>query len=166
MELPRLDGTDPLLVEPIVDIDRRRSVTDPVTGRSVSCREVAGGFAGTPARFACYLPDPAAFTGRFFHHTYPTNTVAELVDDATQAVALAAADVVFAVTHGAYAVSTNNGGGLHAAPDGIGAFRVNAAAARASRLVAAEVYGSIERPRGYLYGASGGAYQKIGRAHV
>ena len=43
----------------------------------------------------------------------------------------------------------------------IGAYRANAAAARFSRVVAAELYGQ-HRPYGYLYGGSGGGYRTIG----
>ncbi|MBL7502456.1 PKD domain-containing protein [Frankia sp. CNm7] len=56
---------------------------------------------------------------------------------------------------------TNNGGGLPKAGE-IGGVRANAAAAKFSRVVAARVYGDSARPRGYIYGASGGAYQTIG----
>jgi hypothetical protein len=58
-------------------------------------------------------------------------------------------------------VSTNNGGGVTAAPV-LGGYRVNAAAAKYSRVVAARVYRTSARPRGYIYGGSGGAYQAIG----
>ena len=46
----------------------------------------------------------------------------------------------------------------------IAAYRVNAAAAKFSRQVAAQVYGEAHRPWGYLFGGSGGAYQTIGAA--
>ena len=43
----------------------------------------------------------------------------------------------------------------------IAAYRVNAAAARYSRVVAAEMYGP-HRTYGYAWGGSGGAYRTIG----
>jgi hypothetical protein len=45
----------------------------------------------------------------------------------------------------------------------IAAYRVNAAAAKYSRVLAAELYGE-HRAYGYLFGGSGGAYQTIGSA--
>ena len=47
-------------------------------------------------------------------------------------------------------------------PETVG-YRVNAAAAKFSRQVAADMYGS-HRPYGYLFGGSGGAYQTISSA--
>ncbi|MBV8950146.1 MAG: PKD domain-containing protein [Actinobacteria bacterium] len=58
---------------------------------------------------------------------------------------------------------SNNAGGVQNDPV-LGGYRVNAASAKYSRVVAAKVYGSVARPRGYLFGASGGAYQTVGGA--
>ena len=69
--------------------------------------------------------------------------------------------LVFALTNGAYVVSSNNAGGVTASP-ALGRYRVNAAAAKFSRQVAPVLYGEDAPVRGYLYGASGGAYQAIG----
>ena len=43
----------------------------------------------------------------------------------------------------------------------IGAYRVNAASAQFSRVVAAQIYGG-KRPYGYAFGGSGGAYRTVG----
>lgn len=146
------DCVDPELGDaPYVDVDEEREVTDPATDVTVRYRYVHGGFTGTEARFSLYFPATDDYTGRFFQSTYPTVSE-EDADEAT---------VAFAISHGAYVVSTNNAGGVAAAPV-IGGYRVNAAAAKFSRLVAAELYGDDAPARGYLYGASGGAYQTIG----
>ena len=73
----------------------------------------------------------------------------------------AAGTIAFAISNGAYVVSTNNAGGVPVNPV-LGGFRANAAAAKYSRVVAAEMYGADAPVRGHLYGASGGAYQTLG----
>jgi PKD domain len=142
-------GDDPDLAEVSIDVDERRETTDEQAGVTVAYRYVHGGFTGTNGRFALYFPDE--YLGRFFHFTYPTIEV----EDAE------ARTIAFAISHGAYLVSTNNGGGI-ARAQGTGGFRLNAAAAKASRLVAALLYGDDAPVRGYLYGGSGGAYQTLG----
>jgi hypothetical protein len=142
---------DPELRQPYVDVDEARETTDPATDVTVRYRYVHGGFEGTEARFSFYFPATDDYAGRFFQHTYPTVAEEDARDDA----------VAFAIVHGAYAVSTNNAGGVAASP-ALGGYRVNAAAARFSRVVAAVLYGDGAAARGYLYGASGGAYQTIG----
>ncbi|WP_311446827.1 PKD domain-containing protein [Frankia nepalensis] len=142
---------DPDLREPYTDVDEQRVTTDPATGTTVRYRYIHGGFTGTNARFSFYFPAAEKYQGRFFEYTYPT--IAE--EDATPAT------IAFALSHGAYAVSTNNGGGVTAAPV-LGGYRVNAAAAKYSRVVADGVYRKPGRPRGYIYGGSGGAYQTLG----
>lgn len=66
---------------------------------------------------------------------------------------------------GAYYVQTNLGGSDRTpmADPAIAAYRVNAAAAKFSRVIAAQLYGE-HRPFGYLFGGSGGSYQTIGAA--
>jgi hypothetical protein len=142
---------DPVLNQPYTDVDEQRSTTDPATGVTVSYRYIHGGFTGTNTRFSLYFPPKGRYEGRFFQGTYPTVTV-----DETSPAAIA-----FGVSHGAYVVSTNNNGGLPAGLP-LAAYRANAAAAKYSRVVAERVYGSVDRPRGYLFGASGGAFQTIG----
>jgi hypothetical protein len=145
------DCVDPALSQPYTDIDEQRTTTDPATNVTVSYRYIHGGFTGTSARFAFYFPAPAQYKGRFFESTYPTATQ----EDADRAT------IAFAISNGAYVVSTNNAGGVTAAPV-LGGYRVNAASAKYSRVVAAQVYRTSARPRGYIYGASGGAYQTVG----
>jgi hypothetical protein len=143
---------DPSLSQPVTDLDQQRMTTDPVTGVTVSYRYIHGYFADHPtAKFAFYFPDASAYKGRFFEETYPTVSV----EDA------APSDIAFAITHGAYAVTTNNDGGVQNSPT-LGGYRVNAAAAKYSKTVEATVYPSSPAPRGYIYGASGGGYQTLG----
>jgi hypothetical protein len=135
---------DPLYAEPYIDVDDQRTITDPEADVTVTFRYVHGGFTGTPALFSMHFPLTAeVYQGRFFQFTYPTwdeNRTPQTI--------------VFAISHGAYAVATNNGG--------IGGYRVNAAAATYSRTIAAQMYGASAPTRGYLYGASGGGFQTLG----
>jgi hypothetical protein len=144
---------DPALTQPYIDINEQRSATDAATNITVRYRYIHGGFTGTGTRFAFYFPAASEYRGRFFESTYPTVST-EDVGPAT---------IAFAITNGAYVVSTNNNGGV---PFGgaLAPYRANAAAAKYSRIVAEQVYGKSARPRGYLSGASGGAYQTLGSA--
>lgn len=144
---------DPVLNQPYTDRDEQRTTTDPATNVTVSYRYIHGGFTGTNTRFSLYFPERSRYRGRFFQSTYPTNAQ----EDAGPGT------IAFAISHGAYVVSTNNNGGLPAGLP-LAAYRANAAAAKHSRVVAAQVYGEIARPRGHIYGGSGGAYQTIGAA--
>ena len=84
----------------------------------------------------------------------------------------------FAFDSGAYLVETNNGGSESCltARDcsndasryiaAVRGYRVNAAAAKFSREVAQRVYGTDERPYGYIYGGSGGAYMTISSSEM
>jgi hypothetical protein len=142
---------DPVLNRPYTDRDEQRTTTDPATNVTVTYRYIHGGFTGTNTRFSLYFPEPSQYRGRFFQSTYPTVSQ----EDASPGT------IAFAISHGAYVVSTNNNGGL---PGGIplAAYRANAAAAKYARVVAAQVYDDPTRPRGHIYGGSGGAYQTIG----
>lgn len=145
---------DPQLNAPYVDVNQPGSVTDPATGVTVKYQYVHGGFTGTNTKFAFYFPLPTAYKGWFIESTYPTVT-SEAADPAT---------IVFGITNGAYVVSTNNNGGTPAGLP-LAQYRSNTAAAQYSRTVAASIYGSgAGRPRGFIFGASGGAYQTIGAA--
>jgi hypothetical protein len=144
------DCTDPGLTTPYTDVDEKRTTTDPATKVKVTYRYIHGGFKDTKSTFSLYFPAKAQCEGRFFEETYPT--VSD--DNAPPSV------IAFALTNGAYVVSTNNNGGL---PLGgvLAGYRTNAAAAKYSREVAKKAYGTTERPRGYIFGGSGGAYQTL-----
>lgn len=127
---------------------------------------VSGGFRGTDARFAFYFPQATEYRGRFYegpvHQLRPTGEVA------------LPSEALNAFDAGAYLVETNNGGEencLAAREEAkkrcdptVRGYRVFAAAARFSRQLAQQVYGTNKRPFGYLYGGSGGAYQTLAAA--
>jgi len=158
---------DPVLNQPYIDIDQPGTITDPTTKVTVSFRYIHGGFTGTAARFSFYFPAPGQYKGRFFENTYPTLGLGtENAAPGCPSVGVSACSVAFAISNGAYVVSTNNAGGVPAG-GALAPYRANAAAAKYSRIVAEQmVYGTkrhpAARPRGYIYGASGGAYQVVG----
>lgn len=125
---------------------------------------VHGGFNNTDARFSFYFPAKARYQGRFFHNTYPMALSSDVGPFPIQ-FDVAIGDLGFCFDSGAYYVQTNLGGADRAptADPAIGAYRVNAAAAKFSRELARELYGE-HRAYGYLFGGSGGSYQVIGAA--
>ncbi len=151
------ESIDPDFAEPFVDGDE-------VHSGEVPHRYVSGGFKGTHARFSFYFPPHERYQGRFFHNTYPMAITSD-IGPFPIAFEVATGDLGFTVDSGAYYVQTNNGGTFRAAgiDPAIAAYRVNAAAAKFSRVVAQDVYGE-HRPWGYLFGGSGGAYQTMGAA--
>ncbi len=148
---------DPTYGEPYVAVNELRD--EPVLHRYMH-----GGFEGTDARFSIYFPPDALYQGRFFHNTYPMALTSD-VGPFPIAFEVATGDLGFTLASGAYYLQTNLGGADRAPPadPAIGAYRVNAAAAKYSRIVAAELYGE-HRPYGYLFGGSGGSYQVMGAA--
>jgi hypothetical protein len=146
------DCQDPLLHDPVIDKDEWRDT--PVRHRYVN-----GHFGGTTVRFSFYFAEPDKYQKRFFQNTHqlltsenaPPNTIA------------------FAIASGGYYVQSIPGlneairsvadSALGRDPAVVG-YRVNAAAAKYSRIVASKMYGE-HRPYGYIYGGSGGAYQVI-----
>jgi len=150
------EETDPLFNQPCVDIDEWRD-------GPVRHRYVHGGFRGTEARFVFYFPPSEQYEGRFFHHVTPV----PVHEDSVMQGFGGEGGVGFAIASGGYAVGTNQGGtAAIATPTGtvdpsIAGYRVNAAAARYSRVLASEMYGP-HRTHGYAYGGSGGAFRTIG----
>lgn len=150
------DPADDYFGTPFIDVDELRE-------SPVPHRYVHGGFVGTETLFSFYFPEADAYQRRFFQHVTPVpqnENLAPLVETYNK--------IVLSAGSGAYFVETNGGGPDAANPMSgmdptIGAYRVSAAAARFSRLVAATIYGE-HRPYGYLYGGSGGAYRTIGSA--
>ena len=150
------DCIDPRFNQPYIDIEEER--TTPVPHRYVH-----GGFTGTDAKFSFYFPPKEQYQRRFFQTTHQL-----LTSENT-----APGNIGFAVASGAYFVQTNIGGAERATTTeqavygkldpSIGGYRVNAEAAKYSRVVAARIYGE-HRPYGYLYGGSGGAFQTISSA--
>ncbi len=148
---------DPNYDKPYVDVNELRD--DPVPHRYVH-----GGFEESDAQFSIYFPPAATYEGRFFHNTYPMALTSD-VGPFPIAFEVATGDLGFTLDSGAYYLQTNLGGAdrMPPADPAIGAYRVNAAAAKYSRIVAAELYGD-HRPYGYLFGGSGGSYQVMGAA--
>ena len=141
---------------PFVDVDM-------VITKPVKCRYIHGGFDdGT--RFSFYFPiGKKDYTGRFFQYITPfpdSETSAQAYPDAISPIG-------FSVSHGAYFIETNEGGKLDfndpstKKEASIGAYRANAACAEFSRHIAQLIY-NCERPYGYCYGGSGGAYRTTG----
>jgi len=148
---------DALFKQPYVDVDEWRDTP-------VRHRYVHGGFTGTDTRFSFYLPPKAQYQGRFFQHITPvpdSENLAQKIPPGEYN------KIGFSIASGAYFVETNGGGHLDlgnpaARPDPtITAYRANAAAAQYSRVVAVRMYGG-QRPFGYAYGGSGGAYRTVG----
>ncbi len=148
---------DPTYAKPYVDVNELRD-------EPVAHRYVHGGFEGSDAQFSLYFPAADAYEGRFFHNTYPMALTSD-VGPFPIAFEVATGDLGFTLASGAYYLQTNLGGAdrMPPADPAIGAYRVNAAAAKYSRIVAAELYGD-HRPYGYLFGGSGGSYQVMGAA--
>jgi hypothetical protein len=151
------DSVDPSYGQPYIAVKEWRA--DPVRHYYVH-----GGFTGTDARFSFYFPPADRYQRRFFHNTYPMATSSDIGPFPIQ-FEVAIGDLGFTLDSGAYYVQTNLGGAdrTPTADPAIAAYRVNAAAAKYSRVVARELYGD-HRAYGYLFGGSGGSYQVMGAA--
>jgi hypothetical protein len=173
------DNEDPRFNQPYIDVREWRdepadapvfmaTITTEVGGAApIKARHlyVHGGFTGTDARFSFCFPPEEQYQGRFFQMTHQLLAG----EDAT------ATNVAFALASGGYSVQTNMGGSENARTAAqttssefdptVRGYRVNAAAAKYSREVAAEIYGP-HRTYGYLYGGSGGAFQTIAGAEM
>jgi hypothetical protein len=125
-------------------------------------RYVHGGFKGTEARFSFYFPPKERYQGRFFQH----NTPIPISENMAHFMPGEMDFISFSAESGAYFVETNQGGMGQLGPGNdptIAGYRVNAAAARYSRVLAAEMYGP-DRTYGYAFGLSGGAFRTIAGA--
>jgi len=152
----QLTTKDTFFLKPFIDQDAWRSVPVPH-------RYVHGGFEGTENRFSFYFPEKSNYQGRFFQYITPFPDNEFLSQGATGE----DDKIGFALSSGAYFIETNSGGkidfakvSLNSDPS-IGAYRANAASAAFSRIVANKIFGG-ERPFGYAFGGSGGAYRTIG----
>ena len=129
--------------KPFIEIDEWRDTP-------VRHRYVQGGFEGTDLLFSMYFPPAEQYQGRFFQ---PLAAVSGTHNMAPMALFLASG-VSFAIDSGGYLVESNQGSRNMFG----GTSRANAAVARYSRSLAAEMYGP-HRPYGYVYGGSGGAFK-------
>ena len=150
----RVGSKDPMFDDAYIDVDEWRD--EPVRHRYVH-----GGFRGTDARFSMYFPTAERYEGRFFHPMDPVGGNEHTVG------ANGWISVDFATDTGAYIVETNNGKPAPRGPrstdpefPSVNGYRASAAAARYSRVLAAEMYGD-HRPFGYCFGGSGGGVKTI-----
>ena len=147
----RARAADQMFKEPYIDVDEWRD-------KPVRHRYVHGGFKGTEARFSFYFPAKEQYQGRFFQHNTPFPSSEKLEQQS-----VGEDDKIgFSIASGAYFIETNEGGSavVGASDPAVAGYLVNAAAARYSRKVAAEMYGP-HRTYGYAYGGSGGAFKTI-----
>jgi hypothetical protein len=148
---------DTLFKTPYVDIDEWRDAP-------VRHRYVHGGFKGTETRFSFYFPPKENYQGRFFQYITPFPDNENLSQGATGE----EDKIGFSISNGAYFIETNEGGRIDFSKPALGgdatisAYRANAAAAQFSRVVAAKIYEQPNRPYGYAFGGSGGAFRTIG----
>jgi hypothetical protein len=170
---------DPRVNQPYIDVREWRDepadapvfagaiTTQPGGAAPVKARHlyVHGGFTGTDAKFSFCFPPEAEYQARFFQATHQLLAGEEATPR----------NVAFALASGGYSVQTNMGGRDNSrSAEGaarrefdatIRGYRVNAEAAKFSRVIAAEIYGP-RRTYGYLYGGSGGAYQTLTSAEM
>ena len=146
---------DTVFTQPYVDIDK--TISTPIR-----CRYIHGGFSdGT--KFSFYFPEKEAYVGRFFQYITPFPDS----ETASQGYPDEISPIVFSIEHGSYFVETNEGGSTDftdpskSREASIGAYRANAACAEFSRHIAKLIYG-CDRPFGYCFGGSGGAYRTTG----
>ncbi len=142
---------DKAFQQPFIDLDQWRDTP-------VRHRYVHGGFQGTDARFSIYFPPKEQYQGRFFQYITPTpiNETDGLTGSGT------GDQLPFSLSSGAYLIVSNEGAFAAMMRDStLGAYRVNAATAQYSRVLAAQMYGP-HRTYGYAYGGSGGAFRTIG----
>lgn len=150
---PEAALTDAKFKEPYIDVDEWRNTP-------VRHRYVHGGFKGTEALFSFYFPPKEQYQGRFFQHVTPA-PASEKLDGQGIGSSGTKEHMIFSLTNGAYFVQTNEGGIAAIAGDQtIVGYRVNAAAAEYSRVVAEQMYGAT-RPFGYAFGGSGGCFKTL-----
>jgi len=147
---------DPLYDKPYVDIDEWRE-------QPVRHRYVHGGFKDTECRFSIYFAPPERYEGRFFQPLMAVSGTEHAASRPAMQGALIADTIPFAIASGAYLLESNQGRMVMFPGDDatIVGYRASAAAARYSRVLAAEMYGE-HRAYGYVFGGSGGAYKTMG----
>ena len=147
---------DPYFSEPYIDVEEFR--LEPIPHYYFH-----GGFRGTEinganeVRFCFYFPKKEAYEGRFFQYLSPAP------EDEHESEHLRGEDdkISFCVTHGAYYVVSNQGGFVMGV-DPSRLYKSSAATAEYSRQIAARLYGTDQRPYGYVFGGSGGSFKTMG----
>ena len=147
---------DAAFTEPYVDVDEWRD-------QPVRHHYIHGGFKSNGTRFSFYFPEKEDYEGRFFQYITPMPDNEYIVQNLPMN---EYNSIAFSIENGAYFIETNEGGAVdltnpQAGDATIGAYRANAASAMFSRLVAKELY-NCDRPYGYCFGGSGGAYRTAG----
>ncbi|GJC86675.1 hypothetical protein ColLi_09513 [Colletotrichum liriopes] len=127
---------DPIYNTPVIDIKSDETIPGP------HCR-VSGHFFNTSTRFNFYFPPKDTWEGRFFQFAYPTQSENATIDS-----------IGFGLDSNAYTVQVT----------GTNGYRAESAAAKFSRVVAAQYYQTSDSAHiyGYVYGGSGGSNQVIG----
>ena len=183
------DCVDPRFNDPYIIEDTPVNAT--VWGVPVPYTYIHGGFGGTDATFSFYFPPASMYQGRFFqmnvHQLRTTGDSASIpippqvldqIDKNTPSnqsaglVFFQENEIGYAFNTGGNLVETspNNEAPLTARDalsgkwDPSVQYRVAAAAAKFSRVMAAQIYGTNRRPFGYLSGGSGGSIITIDSA--
>ncbi|MDO4622298.1 MAG: hypothetical protein Q4B22_05025 [Eubacteriales bacterium] len=146
---------DSYFAKPYIDVEEWRDTP-------VRHYFVHGGFQGTDidgkneCRFCFYFPDKDKYENRFFQYLSPapenehSSENLEGEDD----------KISFALTHGAYYVSSNQGGFIPGG-DPSRLYKTSANTAEYSRKVALRIYETDKRPYGYVFGGSGGSFKTM-----
>ncbi|MGN1021842.1 MAG: hypothetical protein ACI4O7_15875 [Aristaeellaceae bacterium] len=153
-------GQDPRFARPVIDRDEWQE-RHLVNGQTIPMRWIHGCFEGTAVKFSFFFPPRERYEGRFYQYLSPfpgpDEEMASIgrvgVNDA----------IGFALSRGAYFVETNMGSASQfgADRDDRLTWQSSAAAAEYSRVKAREIYGTDQRPYGYVYGGSGGGYKTM-----
>lgn len=142
---------DPQFAKPYIDTDEWRETP-------VRHRYIHGGFEGTQSRFAFYFPEKEKFEFRFFQTLTPIQAPEDYAEKSSEG----ENDMIsFAILHGAYLVSSNQGGIVNGGGDKTLAYRCSANTAMFGRKTAAGIYESDQYIYGYVTGGSGGAFKTI-----
>jgi hypothetical protein len=145
---------DPTYEKPYIDEDEWRD-------EPVRYRYVHGGFEGTDCKFSFYFPPPETYEGRFYHHLMAVSGMEKAAFEPAMAGFMIPDSIPFTINAGAYFVESNQGRiTMFPGEDPTVQYRASAAAARYSRVVAADMYGP-HRPYGYVFGGSGGAFKTL-----
>ncbi len=142
-----------------IDINeqRERRLSD---GSCITYRYLHGFVREQNLKFSFCFPLKETYRGRFFQYLSPFPGP----DEELASLNRTGADdhIAFALRCGAYFVESNmcSGAAFGGMPDNTLVWKASAAAAEISRIEAKKLYG-CERPYGYVYGGSGGAYKTM-----
>ncbi len=151
---------DERFAHPVIDQDewRERILA---TGEAVPYRYMHGFFRGTNVKFAFFFPPKERYQNRFHHYLCPFPGP----DEEVASIGRTGINdrIAFALYCGAYFVETNMGSesAFGGQKDDLLTWQSSAAAAELSRVKAKEMYGTDQRPYGYVYGGSGGGYKTM-----